>query len=845
MIYDSGNNKVIFGGDLEILRSAADTIALGAGDVWADNSINWSGVSKTGSSLADLATRAYSDLTGRPADDDFNTLTAETGVEDTDIVLIYDSSASAYRKMTRANFVSGVASVAAGDTGQIQFNTADAFNADSNLFWDNTNKWLGIGTSTPEYALEVSGTTANFGLSCYNTAATQSTFYLRKARGTEASPAAVQDADYLGGLSARVYTPAGSWQTSGNFYFIAEGTPATTNVPTSFYLALNDGTARTTRLYISPGGKFATGGETAPDVTAGGLCLNQGANDLNILTFKSSDISQPQLSQAETDTYFKAAKLQATGGGVNLSGYTDTDSTFKCGMYLGGFVASANSGATEFGAVTVDSYKTDGGAGSIALAGTENSFAVRNGATGVVVVVKGTGDILSQAGLKIASYGQTAAAGAIQWSGTNFQGYNGSSWVNLDTQSTDVAAGDTGQIQFNTADAFNADSNLFWDNTNKRLAVGNATPVGVIHTYSSSLTAAESQVYVERDVADAGAAQLVFYRARGSHAALQASDWIGGVTYQGRNATQYTNSAAIFSSVDGTPSATVVPGTLDFWTREISGTWASRFLISSSGRLSTGGETAPDVDPGGLCLNHGANDGKVLSFKNGDVAHPFTSYAEADTYFTAVKASNTGGGVSMDAYTNATGGAAFNVGGYSATPNTGATGIGVVNVNFRKTDGSTGIAAIADTDVGVSFRNHSTVKAVIFGSGDFVTQAGLKIASYGQTAAAGAIQWSGTNFQGYNGTAWVNLDESGASLVAGSDTQIQFNNAGAFGASSNLTWSGTALGVGGDVKVGSTNYYYLGDPSTDGSWRFGLDTGDMVLEKRVSGVWEVEHKFKG
>jgi len=36
-------------------------------------------------------------------------------------------------------------------------------------------------------------------------------------------------------------------------------------------------------------------------------------------------------------------------------------------------------------------------------------------------------------------------------------------------------AGITGQIQFNNGGAFGADSNLFWDNTNKRLGVG-ATP---------------------------------------------------------------------------------------------------------------------------------------------------------------------------------------------------------------------------------------------------------------------------------------------------------------------------------------------------------------------------------
>jgi hypothetical protein len=41
----------------------------------------------------------------------------------------------------------------------------------------------------------------------------------------------------------------------------------------------------------------------------------------------------------------------------------------------------------------------------------------------------------------------------------------------------------------------------------------------------------------------------------------------------------------------------------------------------------------------------------------------------------------------------------------------------------------------------------------------------------------------------------------GTGIVAGSNTQVQFNNSGVFGASANLTWSGTALAVTGTVAV--------------------------------------------
>lgn len=62
-------------------------------------------------------------------------------------------------------------------------------------------------------------------------------------------------------------------------------------------------TASTTETLRLVGGEIATGGETAPDVSAGGLCLDQNALDTSIMTFKNSDVAHGITSQAETDTY--------------------------------------------------------------------------------------------------------------------------------------------------------------------------------------------------------------------------------------------------------------------------------------------------------------------------------------------------------------------------------------------------------------------------------------------------------------------------------------------------------------------------------------------------------------
>ena len=60
---------------------------------------------------------------------------------------------------------------------------------------------------------------------------------------------------------------------------------------------------------------------------------------------------------------------------------------------------------------------------------------------------------------------------------------------------------------------------------------------------------------------------------------------------------------------------------------------------------------------------------------------------------------------------------------------------------------------------------------------------------------------SGTNIKTINGTSVLGSGNITTAVVAGSNTQVQFNNAGAFGASANLTWDGQMLSVSG-VSVG-------------------------------------------
>jgi hypothetical protein len=68
-----------------------------------------------------------------------------------------------------------------------------------------------------------------------------------------------------------------------------------------------------------------------------------------------------------------------------------------------------------------------------------------------------------------------------------------------------------------------------------------------------------------------------------------------------------------------------------------------RFRIDDSGKLSSGGETAPDVSKGGLCLNQAQFDTQIFSLKSSDVAHGVTTVAETDTFFQIDKGSSNSG----------------------------------------------------------------------------------------------------------------------------------------------------------------------------------------------------------
>ena len=147
--------------------------------------------------------------------------------------------------------------------------------------------------------------------------------------------------------------------------------------------------------FVMGGGRTQTGGETSGDVSAGGLCLNMGANDAQILSFKSSDIDHGITSgtgnNAETDTYGSIKKVDSNNGGCKLSGFTEGSSVMAIELF--GYTTTPDSAfsVSSQGIVQIRAVEKSGSSYT-GVGNDDNMFAVKNDGS-TKFIVRGDGDI--------------------------------------------------------------------------------------------------------------------------------------------------------------------------------------------------------------------------------------------------------------------------------------------------------------------------------------------------------------------------------------------------------------------------------------------------------------------
>ena len=153
-------------------------------------------------------------------------------------------------------------------------------------------------------------------------------------------------------------------------------------------------------LRIDPSNILSTNAEAAPDVGLGGATFNQGADDGQILSFKSSDVAHGMTGVKQTDTYGTWEKQGSTNGGLRTIGMTEG----KIAQGIFGYYTTsdeAESSGAE-GVVAVEAHKKSG-VGTTGPGGDDNLFIVRALAN-TQFIVKGDGEIFSNQSATVGTF---------------------------------------------------------------------------------------------------------------------------------------------------------------------------------------------------------------------------------------------------------------------------------------------------------------------------------------------------------------------------------------------------------------------------------------------------------
>ena len=199
-----------------------------------------------------------------------------------DKVLVYKNGGSEV-----ASSISTLVSYAArpsGVAGSIQFSDGSALASSSNLFWDNTNSRLGIGTNAPIYTADIAGnlrvTDGSFSLNYTGNSSNGSLINAGTYPSFKVTNAAGVIRAILGSDGPNGYL---TLQENGTTYTYLTGT-ATGNAGYSYFLSqLGVGSA------TSLGAKFGVKGSGSTSATTSLLVQNSGGNtSLEILDDRKS-----------------------------------------------------------------------------------------------------------------------------------------------------------------------------------------------------------------------------------------------------------------------------------------------------------------------------------------------------------------------------------------------------------------------------------------------------------------------------------------------------------------------------------------------------------------------------
>lgn len=224
-------------------------------------------------------------------------------------------------------------------SGSVLFSDGTTIAQDNaNLYWDDTNNRLALGTTAPQASLSVfdSSTALSSGVMVYKYGddASQGRLTMRKSRGTIASPTAIANSDYIGQLAFGAYSGSQWLDSIARVMTIINGTVTTSSIPTDMTFYSGTTTGGFERMRLFSGGQFAIGTSTVNSAKLNVLSTTEQvrvnydtSNYYSVTVGSSGSVTYDAVGSGAAFTFSDA--VTANSGGTNTTYLTVGDGTCR------------------------------------------------------------------------------------------------------------------------------------------------------------------------------------------------------------------------------------------------------------------------------------------------------------------------------------------------------------------------------------------------------------------------------------------------------------------------------------------------------------------------------------
>jgi hypothetical protein len=516
----------------------------------------------------------------------------------------------------------------AGDDGHVQYNNSGAFGGEASLFWDDTDKRLGIGTNSPSAkitAVEEGAGCVLVNLAYSNTATHAGQFNAGHARGTEASPSATQSGDVMGKYTAYGMTET-TFYTGARMEMVAtenwtdEGPGVDKGSRIDWYTVDNDTPTADLRLTLDQDGKLF-------------FPIGTGINEFSIddtLAGDSDDaVPTEQAVKAYVDT--EIAGVSASPGGA------DTQIQYNNGGSFGGDSELVWDDGSKYLGLGIAGplfrfhiYGTNGTATAMAFTRVETDIA-------------GPNFIFQSADAGPGLRDQNDYLGSIQWNAYDGGEYLNAGYINM------VLSEATGDDDMPGSMVFVVTGDGQASGT-ERMRLSHDGYLGVylptnpefgIHLKGDAGNSA--WIAAERYSDDVAPAYLIGRKSRAG-AVVADDDFVTLFGAYGYDGDTFEQLAAISMEVDGAPGDGDVPGRIVFYTTPDGAyEWIKRMVINEDGFVGIGSTVTDPI--GALHVRGTFEAGSCMYFERAS-----DNSSPPNFYFYKSRGTGAGGAVELNDY---------------------------------------------------------------------------------------------------------------------------------------------------------------------------------------------------